>query len=166
VDKKAASGIRVKQDGQNGEKRVVYVATRCNGITDKREVKQETILKAAVLKRLLSGHKVTMVASRGGSGNLDWPATDYYPVLSSGGIPDDIGARNGSTIRAADSGYVSSASYQGAMAVLCNRSQQWPGYSLCALFKHECQRRTERSQGAGDWHRRLQRAQHWAPSAF
>ncbi|MDD3268667.1 MAG: peptidoglycan DD-metalloendopeptidase family protein [Syntrophomonadaceae bacterium] len=115
VDKNASSGIRVKQDGQDGEKRVVYVATKNNGITSQREVKQETILKAAVKKIIVKGSKVTMVASRGGSGNLEWPAygiiTQYYRGASHTGI--DIGAKSGSTIRAADSGYVSSAAYQG-----------------------------------------------------
>ncbi len=115
VDKKAASGIRVKQDGQDGEKRVEYVATKYNGITSKREVKKETIIKAAVKKVIVKGSKVTMVASRGGSGALDWPAygviTQYYRGGGHTGI--DIGARSGTTIRAADSGYVKSASYQG-----------------------------------------------------
>ncbi|MDD2621281.1 MAG: peptidoglycan DD-metalloendopeptidase family protein [Syntrophomonadaceae bacterium] len=115
VDKNAVSGIRVKQDGKDGEKQVVYVATKLNGITDKREIKQETILKAAVKKVIVKGSKVTMVASRGGSGNLEWPSygiiTQYYRGKGHTGI--DIGARSGTTIRAADSGYVSSASYQG-----------------------------------------------------
>ncbi|MEN6327074.1 MAG: peptidoglycan DD-metalloendopeptidase family protein [Syntrophomonas sp.] len=115
VDKNTPRGIRVKQEGQNGEKRVEYVATKYNGITSKREVKQETILKAAVNKIIVKGSKVTMVASRGGSGNLDWPAygiiTQYYRGGGHTGI--DIGARSGTTIKAADSGYVRSASYQG-----------------------------------------------------
>ncbi|MEN6350180.1 MAG: M23 family metallopeptidase [Syntrophomonas sp.] len=119
VDKKVASSIRVKQDGQNGEKRVEYVATKCNGITSSKEVKKETILKAAVDKIIVKGSKVTMVASRGGgavgTGNLEWPAygpiTQYYRGGGHTGI--DIGARSGSPIRAADSGYVVSASRVG-----------------------------------------------------
>ena len=115
VDKNSPTRVRVKQAGQNGEKHIVYVASKINGITEEREIKEETIIKEAVTKILVKGTQVTQVASRGGgSGSLDWPVygtiTQYYKSGHSG---LDIGGRNGTPIRAADSGYVTFAGYQG-----------------------------------------------------
>lgn len=115
VDKNAPARVTVKQNGQNGEKHIVYVASKINGITEEREIKEETIIKEAVTKVLVKGTQVTQVASRGGgSGSLDWPVygtiTQYYKSGHSG---LDIGGRNGTPIRAADSGYVTFAGYQG-----------------------------------------------------
>lgn len=112
---KNASGVRIKQDGKNGEKKIVYVATKVNGVVDKREIKEETILKEAVTRVLVKGSKVVTVASRGGgTGVLDWPAygpiSQYYGRYHTG---LDIAAKRGSAVRAADSGTVTFTGWQG-----------------------------------------------------
>jgi murein DD-endopeptidase MepM/ murein hydrolase activator NlpD len=108
-----ASGVRIKQDGRDGEKKIVYVATKVNGSVDEQEIKEETVLKEAVARVLVKGKTVT-VASRGGGGAIDWPVygqiTKYYQRGHTG---LDIGARSGSTIRAADSGTVTFTGWQG-----------------------------------------------------
>lgn len=116
VDKNSPSSIRVKQEGQNGERQIAYTASKRNGIVEKTNILEEKILKAAVDKVIVKGTRVTQIASRGGgSGTLDWPTngsiTQYYKGSSHRGI--DIGGRTGQAIRAADSGYVSFAGYQG-----------------------------------------------------
>lgn len=112
---KNASGVRIKQDGRNGEKKVVYVATKVNGVVDEEEVKEETILKEAVARIIVKGNQVT-VASRGGGGggSLDWPA--YGPIscyYGRGHTGLDIAAKHGSAIKAADSGTVTFTGWQG-----------------------------------------------------
>lgn len=117
VDKSSPRSIRVKTEGQTGEKHVVYKASKLNGIVEKTDILEEKILKQAVNKVIVKGTQVTMVASRGGggTGSLDWPTsgpiTQYYKGSAHTGI--DIGGRSGQAIRAADSGYVTFAGYQG-----------------------------------------------------
>ncbi|HZK42891.1 MAG TPA: peptidoglycan DD-metalloendopeptidase family protein [Syntrophomonadaceae bacterium] len=115
VDRSSSSAIKVKQDGKEGEKKIVYVATKKNGNIENREIKEETILEKAVDKIIVKGNQVT-VASRGASpGNLDWPVagniTNRYRGSSHTGI--DIATRTGSPIRAVDSGRVTFAGWQG-----------------------------------------------------
>lgn len=110
---KNASGVRIKQDGRNGEKKIVYVATKVNGVLEEREVKEETILKEAVARIIVKGNQIT-VASRGGGGSLDWPA--YGPITcyyGRGHTGLDIAAKAGSAIKAADSGTVTFTGWQG-----------------------------------------------------
>ncbi len=115
VDTSVGSTVRVKQEGKNGEKQVVYQATKLNGVLQQKDVKSEKILQAAVDKIIIKGNRVVQVASRSGSGNLEWPSygpiTQYYRGGGHTGL--DIGARSGTSIRAADAGYVTSACYQG-----------------------------------------------------
>lgn len=116
VDKNAAASVRIKQDGKNGEKHIVYVASKINGVVEEREIKEEKVLKEAVTKILVKGTKVTQVASRGGgSGELDWPVygpiSQYYKGSRHTGL--DIAPKYGTPIKAADSGYVTFAGYQG-----------------------------------------------------
>lgn len=111
---KNASGVRIKQDGRNGEKKVVYVATKVNGVIDEQEVKEETILKEAVTRILVKGNQVTVASRGGGGGSLDWPA--YGPITcyyGRGHTGLDIGAKKGSAIKAADSGTVTFTGWQG-----------------------------------------------------
>lgn len=121
VDKNAPASVRVKQEGKNGEKKVVYVAVKKNGVTQDREIKQETILKQAVDKIVVKGSAIK-VASRGGgsivgSGQLIWPVygTVTSPFGSRGGKHTgvDIAARTGTPIKASDSGTVIFAGWQG-----------------------------------------------------
>ncbi|MEN6461710.1 MAG: peptidoglycan DD-metalloendopeptidase family protein [Syntrophomonas sp.] len=118
VDKKLVRSVKVKQEGQNGEKQVVYTATKYNGVVAKKNVIEEKVLKAAVDKIIVKGSRVVQIASRGGggSGNLSWPAsgsiTQGYGG-SGGHTGIDIGASSGSAIRAAAGGTVTFAGYEG-----------------------------------------------------
>ncbi len=117
VDKNSPASIRIKQEGQNGERQIAYTANKRNGVIEKTNVIEEKILKAAVDKVIIKGNRVTQIASRGGSGSgsLDWPTygriTQY---CRSGHVAIDIGGSTGQAIRAADSGYVSFTGYQGS----------------------------------------------------
>ncbi len=115
VDKNSATTVRVKEAGSNGEKKVLYIATKCNGVVEKKDIKEETIIKEAVARVMIKGSKVANVASRsGGSGSLDWPC--YGPVTNyfrSGHSGIDIAPRSGTPIRVADAGYVTFTGYQG-----------------------------------------------------
>jgi murein DD-endopeptidase MepM/ murein hydrolase activator NlpD len=115
VDKKQTRSIRVKQEGQNGEKQVAYTATKRNGVITKKNVIEEKVLKAAVEKIIVKGSRVVRLASRGGgSGNLNWPASGSITQGYGGGHTGvDIGASSGSAIRAADGGTVTFAGYDG-----------------------------------------------------
>jgi LysM repeat protein len=98
VDKNSPASIRIKQEGQNGERQIAYTASKRNGVIEKTNVIEEKILKAAVDKVIIKGNQVTQIASRGGSGSgsLDWPTygriTQYY---RSGHRAIDIGGNTG-----------------------------------------------------------------------
>lgn len=115
VDKNSSTTVKLKEAGSNGEKKVVYIATKCNGVVEKKEIKKETIIKEAVTRVMIKGTKVANVASRsGGSGSLDWPC--YGPITNyfrSGHSGVDIAPRSGTPIRVADGGYVTFTGYQG-----------------------------------------------------
>ena len=117
TDKNSSSSVRVKQAGIDGEKQVSYVATKVNGVIDKREVKEETVLKKAVDKIIVKGGNI-QVASRGsGSGVLDWPVygpiSSYYGSRGGSHTGLDIAPPSGTPIKAADAGTVTGACYQG-----------------------------------------------------
>lgn len=116
IDRNSSSSVRIKQAGIDGEKQVRYVATKVNGVTETKEVKEETILKKAVDKIIVKGTNVTVASRGGGTGTLDWPV--YGPISSyygsrGGHTGLDIAAPSGSTIKAVDSGTVTGAGYQG-----------------------------------------------------
>lgn len=119
TDRNAGNSVKVKTEGSNGEKQVAYVANKLNGNVEKKQILSETITKKPVDRVIVKGTRVYMVASRGGSvvgsGRLSWPVngsiTQYFKGRSHTGI--DIAGSTGSPIRAADSGIVTFAGYQG-----------------------------------------------------
>jgi murein DD-endopeptidase MepM/ murein hydrolase activator NlpD len=114
-DSSAPRSVKVKQEGQTGEKKVAYTATKCNGVISQKTVLQEKIIKAAVDKIIVKGSRVTYVASRGGgTGSLDWPVHGSITQYFTGGHTGvDIAARSGTAIRAADGGKVTFAGTNG-----------------------------------------------------
>jgi murein DD-endopeptidase MepM/ murein hydrolase activator NlpD len=115
TDQQAFSGVKVKKEGQNGEKFVAYTASKRNGIMENRAISEEKIIKEVVDKVLVKGSQSYQVASRGGgSGNLIWPVNGTISQNFGGGHTGlDIGGSLGTTMVAAAAGNVSSASYQG-----------------------------------------------------
>lgn len=118
TDNRTTSSVKLKQEGQNGERQIVYSATKCNGVVSERKIIAEKVLKAAVDKIVIKGSRVTRVASRGSSGgssgSLQWPAFGSITQGYGGGHTGiDIGASSGSAIHAAAGGYVSFAGREG-----------------------------------------------------
>jgi murein DD-endopeptidase MepM/ murein hydrolase activator NlpD len=118
TDRNSPQSVRVKQEGQTGEKQVAYTATKRNGVVSQRQVLSEKIVKVAVDKIIVKGSRVTYVASRGGggTGSLDWPVHGTISQYFGGGgghTGVDIATRTGTAIRAADSGTVTFAGYEG-----------------------------------------------------
>lgn len=143
VDPSASSSVRISQEGQPGQKHIVYTATKINGVIDKKVVTDEKIIKEAVSKILVKGSQV-QVASRGGgavssTGDLDWPLSGTISqYFRSGHSAIDICAPVGSTIRAADSGYVTFAGYQGGYGnflIIDHGNGYVTRYAHCAVFK-------------------------------
>jgi murein DD-endopeptidase MepM/ murein hydrolase activator NlpD len=116
TDQQVSSGIKVRDEGENGEKYVAYTATKRNGVMENRDVSEEKIIKEAVDQVVLKGSRTYQVASRGGgaSANMNWPVNGIITQPFGGGHAGiDIGGSSGTTITAAAAGNVSSASYQG-----------------------------------------------------
>lgn len=117
VDRNAYSSVRVTQSGQKGEKKIIYEAIKRNGVLDKREIKEEQIIKEAVNKILVKGSQVNIASRGGGARVLDWPVygpiSSYYGSRGGSHTGVDIAARSGTAIRAAASGNVTYAGYQG-----------------------------------------------------
>jgi len=113
----AISGIKVKTEGQNGEKFVAYTAVKRNGELEKKDVSEEKIIKQAVPKVVAKGSRATyQVASRGGvsSGRLIWPVQGSISQSYGGrhtGI--DIAGPSGTKISAADGGTVTFVGWDG-----------------------------------------------------
>ncbi len=118
TDRSAGSSVKVKNEGTNGEKQVAYVLNKRNGSIEKKDIISEKIIKNPTDRVVVKGTRVIMVASRGGSvvgsGNLAWPVNGSISQYFGGhhtGI--DIAGSTGAAIRAADSGIVTFAGYQG-----------------------------------------------------
>jgi len=135
VDKNSPSRISIKQEGKNGQKDVVYIASKLNGVVDKREVISEKVIAPAVARIIIKGSKVTKVASRGGGGgSLDWPLQGLITQYFSGGHTGiDIGIPTGTPIRAADSGYVVFTGYSGGYGKLVSINH---GNGLVTNYAH------------------------------
>jgi murein DD-endopeptidase MepM/ murein hydrolase activator NlpD len=106
--------MKVKQEGQDGERSVTYVTDELNGNQTARNVKEEKMIKESVKYIVVRGTKVT--PSRG-SGNFTWPTNGGYISSKQGprwgkvhkGI--DIARPSNYTIKAADNGVVVSAGF-------------------------------------------------------
>ena len=106
----------IKQEGENGEKEVLYRVEKVNGKEINREIIEEEITKEAKKEIIIKGTKV--IPSQG-SGTLTWPTNGGYISSSYGyrwgrmhrGI--DIARPSNRTIKAADHGVVSFAGYEG-----------------------------------------------------
>jgi murein DD-endopeptidase MepM/ murein hydrolase activator NlpD len=106
----------VKQEGQDGERSVNYLISEQNGITLKKDVTSEQVIKQPVNHIVVKGTKV--IPSRG-TGTLAWPVSGGYISSQQGqrwgkqhkGI--DIARPSNRTIKAADNGKVVSAGYDG-----------------------------------------------------
>ncbi|HHW60654.1 MAG TPA: peptidoglycan DD-metalloendopeptidase family protein [Syntrophomonadaceae bacterium] len=119
TDRSASTGVYVKQEGKEGEKRISYVEVRKNGVATRKDILEEKILRAAVDKVLVKGGRASYVAmtgtpSRGGGYGLCWPC--YGPITQpyrGGHTGIDIGGSTGRTIQAAAGGVVSYTGRQG-----------------------------------------------------
>ncbi len=121
-----SNSIKVTQEGQPGERHVVYQEVLLNGQVESQTILSETILKAAIDKIMIKGNAL-QVASRSstssryvsgssvkGSGNLDWPVSGTLTQYFRGGHNAiDIATAIGTPIRAADAGTVVFAGWQG-----------------------------------------------------
>ncbi|QFT91180.1 Murein DD-endopeptidase MepM [Bacillus sp. THAF10] len=107
---------KIKQQGKNGEKNIVAITTKENGIKVKTEIKKEETIKEPVKHIVIKGTKV--IPSRG-TGSLAWPAVGGYVSSKMGhrwgkmhkGI--DIARPSDRTIKAADNGKVEFAGWDG-----------------------------------------------------
>ena len=123
VDRSLRRGAeKIKQPGKKGNKIITYRTVMRNGVQVERKTLAEKVLAKPVLRVVASGRKRdgTMVVSRGedGSGDLIWPIRG--PINS--GFGDrwgrrhtglDIGGPTGESVKAADSGRVVFAGWDG-----------------------------------------------------
>lgn len=127
TDKQSPSRVAIKQEGKNGQKHIVYIASKRNGVTDKREIVEEKILQAAVDRVVIKGSGVTRIASRSlttRSGSMSWPLYGVVTQYFGGGHTGiDIGVHTGTPVYAADNGYVYYSGYSG-------------GYGYCVKIDH------------------------------
>lgn len=107
---------KVKQEGKDGLKEVVYAISEINGVIQKKEAMSENIVTEPTPHILIKGTKV--IPSRG-DGTFAWPAVGGYISSKQGkrwgklhkGI--DIARPSERTIKAADNGKVKSAGWSG-----------------------------------------------------
>jgi len=154
TDSSSRSGVKVKQEGEEGEKYIAYVDLRRNGSIEQRQIVEQKILKNAVDRILVKGTQVVQVASRGGgvgSGNLIWPVsgtiTQYFKGSSHTGI--DIGVKSGTPIKAADSGVVTFAGYQGGYGkfiIVDHGNGIVTRYAHCSVLKAAVGQRVSRGE--------------------
>jgi murein DD-endopeptidase MepM/ murein hydrolase activator NlpD len=106
--------IKVKQEGEDGEKAITYLTKEENGVQVNRTVKEEKVTKEPVKYVVIKGTKVT--PSRG-SGSFVWPTNGGYVSSKVGqrwgrmhkGI--DIARPDNLTIKSIDNGTVVSAGW-------------------------------------------------------
>lgn len=118
----------VVKQGVNGVKNVTYQVSEASGETLEKVVLEEVVVSEPVAQVIDRGTATVATASRGGDGALNWPVngkiTSSYGYRSSGfhnGL--DLGAKYGTTVKAAAGGKVTLAAYSG-------------GYGYCVLIDH------------------------------
>lgn len=134
-DSKLAAGqTKVKQQGQNGEKKIVYRFKTRDGVKVGQEKLGVTIIKEPVDKIVAAGERA-ILASRGtksrssgsgggGGGSLLWPARGRISQgYRSGHRAIDIDGDSGDPVIASSGGTVSFAGYSG-------------GYGKCIIINH------------------------------
>ncbi|MCG0277381.1 MAG: peptidoglycan DD-metalloendopeptidase family protein [Thermanaeromonas sp.] len=111
---------RVKQEGEEGQKKVIYRLVAENGQVVHKEALQSEVIKEPVARIVERGTRVQVaLASRGGgSGRLAWPI--YGQITSNFGYRGrefhtgiDIAAPHGSPVGAAEAGRVTYVGYDG-----------------------------------------------------
>lgn len=133
-DTKLASGqSKVTQQGQNGEKEVVYRFRTRDGVKVGQEKLGATVIKEPVTKIVAQGSRAYLAsrgggssrAASGGSGNFRWPTTASRLSQRYGGghTGIDIDGDTGDPVYASAGGVVTFAGYSG-------------GYGKCILIKH------------------------------
>jgi murein DD-endopeptidase MepM/ murein hydrolase activator NlpD len=126
---------RVVKNGVMGQKEVVYLVTKENGVEVKREKLQETVLKEPEARVIAAG--LAQIPSRG-TGSFVWPVRGGGRISSGygwrgggfhGGI--DIAASRGTTILAADSGVVVFQGWDGGygLSVVICHGQYYTRYA-------------------------------------
>jgi len=122
--------MKVKQEGQNGEKEIVYRFRTRDGVKVGQEKLSATVLKEPVKKIVARGDSPVMtVASRstggGSGGRLKWPtsAGRISQGYRGGHRAIDIDGNTGDPVVAADGGTVSFAGWSG-------------GYGKCIIINH------------------------------
>lgn len=114
-----SSAIQVKQEGREGLREVTYREVRRNGRVVEKTTLAERVLREAVDKVVVRGRRLVVASSRGSSGgSLAWPLyghiNSYFGSRGGSHSGIDIEGRTGDAIRAAASGTVIYAGYDGA----------------------------------------------------
>lgn len=118
---------RVLATGRNGKKEVTYQIVLRNGTEADRRELSEVVVDKPEPKVVVTGTRA-LLASRGGSGRLVWPAaggvvSGYGPRGSEFHTGIDIGSNNGNPVVAAESGTIIRASW-------------YSGYGKCIDVSH------------------------------
>lgn len=125
IDRKLGSGVRVKQQGKDGEKKVAYQLVKKNGMVVEKKTISEAVVKQPVPRVVARGPRGTyIVASRSGGNFVSgfvWPLvggiTSYFGGKR-GHTGVDIDGKTGDPIRAVEDGVVVFAGREGGYGLM------------------------------------------------
>lgn len=128
---------RIITPGESGEREVTYLVIRENGLETDRRVMEEKVARE-VRNEVVAMGSVTLLASRGGSARLDWPAagsitSNFGTRWGSMHEGVDIGAGYGSNVTAAAGGTVIAAGWDGGYGMAVEISH---GGGLVTKYAH------------------------------